>query len=133
MALARAQVEPQQPRFTTIGGRVAQVVQVPRFLPPRLDALLAGLLVVERLPRPTLAGFSVECADTDHRLMPWLRGAYAGRELALLTCTHCGAVEVRDVSLDLLPGLRSGHTAPRRRNAVLGWYSGKRRAGRVYL
>lgn len=64
--------------------------------------------------------------------------------LRLEMCQDCGAVCVRDVSPEpeagatpvRLKNLLTGawRTAPSvgRRNVVLGWYSGKRRAGREY-
>jgi hypothetical protein len=54
-------------------------------------------------------------------------------ELALTMCGFCGAVEVRDISFNAAAGLRRGALAPRRRSRILGWYSGKRPAGRIYL
>lgn len=64
--------------------------------------------------------------------------------LALTICADCGAVCVRDVSTEMWAGarptrlvnLRTGdeRIAPARgnRDVVIGWYSGKRRAGREY-
>lgn len=53
-------------------------------------------------------------------------------ELLLTMCRFCGAVEVRDVSFHMPAGIRRGTLAPRRRSDVLGWYAGKRPAGRIY-
>lgn len=53
-------------------------------------------------------------------------------ELLLTMCRYCGAVEVRDVSFHSPAGLRQGILAPRRRSDVLGWYAGRRPAGRIY-
>lgn len=54
-------------------------------------------------------------------------------ELLLTMCAWCGAVEVRDVSFHAPAGMRQGVLPPRRRSDVLGWYSGQRPAGRVYV
>lgn len=64
--------------------------------------------------------------------------------LALTMCEDCGAVCVRDVTPEMWAGarparlvnLRTGDErvapATSTRNVVIGWYSGKRRAGREY-
>jgi hypothetical protein len=64
--------------------------------------------------------------------------------LRLEMCQDCAAVCVRDVSPELALGARATRLVNRvtgaeriapavgRRNVVLGWYSGKRRAGREY-
>lgn len=65
--------------------------------------------------------------------------------LALTMCEDCGAVCVRDVSpedyagarptrlVNLTTGQERIAPARGRRDLVLGWYSGKRRAGRTHL
>jgi hypothetical protein len=100
-------------------------------LPPNLPALLGAIEVVrESLVR--VVGVRAACKD-DHDYRHWLDGRYAGLSLRLSQCVFCGTVEVRDVSRDLLPGVRTGRLAPRRRSDVLGWYSGRRSNGRQYL
>ncbi len=54
------------------------------------------------------------------------------RQLRLMACQDCGAVQVRDVSVDTLPGLSSGRHAPRRRDHIIGWYAGARPRQRQY-
>lgn len=131
----RPGVEIAPPRFTTIGGVTVMIVEPTRSpLPPTLDSLLRGLAAVRRHPTVArLGGYSAECSDSDHRFEPWLSGLYVDLDLLLLRCVHCGVVEVRDVSYDILGGARRSSLAARRRNVAIGWYSGKRAAGRVYL
>lgn len=101
-------------------------------LPSKLDPLLLGLRITRQYPA-RLFGARRACTDAEHEFSPWREGIYAGLDLSLALCPFCGVVEVRDVSLDLLPGVRVGHSGPRRRNDVLGWYSGRRQSGRTYL
>jgi len=127
--IARAQ---REPIFVTIAdGLKAQVVERRSPLPQRLDPLLSGIVVLKRFP-VTIVGARQACTDASHELQPWLWGIYANLELRLSLCAFCGMVEVRDISFDVLPGAM-GHGKPRRRDAVLGWYTGKRPAGRTYL
>lgn len=133
MAQRAAPEAPVEPRFERIAeGITALVVERPSILPPTLDGLLASLSVVERLAVRVL-GFSRTCADTDHRLVPWIKGVFAGHDLRLRMCADCGLVEVRDVSLDILPLAQMGRRRrPLRRDDLIGWYSGKRAGGRMY-
>lgn len=126
-----ARAEPE-PRFTTIAdGVIAQVIEPVKRLPPRLETLLSTMLVYRRLPlRPR--GTRQACTDGEHALAEWIRGLYRGLELRLSLCAFCGVVEVRDVSLDILDRQIVGRSGPRRRSAVLGWYSGSRPRGREY-
>lgn len=100
-------------------------------LPRNLEALLGAIVVTRELP-VAIGGTRLACRD-DHDFREWLLGTYAGLALRLARCPHCGTVEVRDVSFDLLPGVRAGRSGPRRRSDVLGWYSGRRSNGRTYL
>lgn len=93
--------------------------------------LRSAMTVLRELP-VRIRGTRSDCKD-DHALQPWLHGVYAGLELLLSVCAFCGVTEVRDVSYDILPGLRPGRSGPRRGSDVLGWYSGRRVAGRVYV
>lgn len=123
-----------EPRFERLAdGVIALVIERPSVLPPTLDALLATIAVVERLAI-RVSGFAKACADVDHRLVPWVKGHLAGRDLRLAMCADCGVVEVRDVSVDRLPGLGAGvRLAPRRRDDLIGWYTGPRPANRIYF
>jgi hypothetical protein len=121
-----------EPRIVRIAdGVIAQVVER-SVLPPRLDALLAALRGARSVPVLVL-GTRRACTDESHAYAAWVTGVYGPRELQLSRCTFCGAVEVRDVSYDILPGLKAGRGGPRRRDDVLGWYSGSRPLGRTYL
>lgn len=101
-------------------------------LPQSLASLLHDMTVVER--RYLVArGFGQECAENEHAFAPWLTGIYGGRQLALLMCTGCETVQVRDVSVDRLTGASPGRGGWKRGNELMGWYTGKRRAGRVHL
>jgi hypothetical protein len=101
-------------------------------LPRRLDPLLAAMTLTRPLPVSILRTRAA-CTAAEHALQPWRAGLYRGLELRLALCAFCGVVEVRDVSLDVLPGLAVGQGGPRRRDDLLGWYSGARPAGRTYL
>lgn len=111
-------------------GLHAQVV-TRTILPRRLDALLGELRFVRSRPVRML-GARRACAENEHDLSPWSTGLWRDRELRLSLCIFCGAIEVRDVSLDILPDVKVGRGGPRRRSDVLGWYSGKRPSGREY-
>lgn len=101
-------------------------------LPARMDALLRSL--VQPVRHDVLQrGWAADCGDGRHAFAIWIEGRYLGHYLVLLSCTNCATVEVRDRSIDRLGGLPTGSLAPRRRDELLGWYSGARRAGRVYL
>jgi hypothetical protein len=86
-----------------------------------------------------LVGTRLACRD-QHDLLLYATGTYAGLELRLSICRYCGAIEVRDVSIDYLVdgdarGGRRFITQPRRdrrRDLVLGWYAGRRVSGRIY-
>jgi hypothetical protein len=124
---------PLEPRFVQIAEGITALVQErPTVLPASLEGLLAGMQVVERLAVRVL-GFSRACADTDHRLVRWVTGRYAARDLRLRMCADCGVVEVRDLSFDRLPGLSTGGRMPLRRDDLIGWYSGRRVAARMYF
>lgn len=120
-----------EPRIIRIGdGLLAQVVER-SILPRRLDLLLGELRFV-RSRDVRLLGTRRACAEAEHDLSPWRTGVWRERELRLSLCAFCGAIEVRDVSLDILPGVMAGSGGPRRRSDLLGWYSGRRHAGREY-
>jgi hypothetical protein len=120
-------------RIVTIADGVrAAVIEHESGLPRTLDGLLGHLLVVESHPYHA-RGTRRACTDETHEYTPWLRGVFRGLALRLSRCLFCGCVEVRDQSIDLLPDLPIGRQGPRRRDAGLGWYAGKRAAGRTYL
>ena len=102
----------------------------PIVLPANLDALLrligSGLVY----PVPVRGATTACTANETHDMQLWITGTYSGRDLRLLKCADCQAVEVRDVSLDLAIG---DARLPRRPlNRLLGWYSGRRPGGRTY-
>lgn len=115
-----------------IDGKPARVVEPRRVLPQHLDDLLRALRGSTRRD-VFVRGASRDCADGEHALGRWLTGLYGMRELELSMCTNCGTVEVRDVSISVIPGAPLGTSPLRRRNELLGWYSGVRRNGRTYL
>lgn len=119
-------------RVVTINGMPARVVEAPRVLPQRLDALLAALRAVTR-HQVVVRGASTDCGEGEHRFGRWLEGVFGMRQLALSMCADCGTVEVRDVSISVIPGAPPGTSPLRRRDELLGWYSGSRRNGRQYL
>lgn len=102
----------------------------PPILPSNLDALLrlisSGL--VYQVP---LRGATTACTATEtHDMQLWITGTYSGRSLRLNKCADCESVEVRDVSLDASIG--NAKLARRPLNRLLGFYSGRRPAGRIY-
>jgi hypothetical protein len=102
----------------------------PPILPSNLDALLRLISngLVYQVP---VRGASTACtAYETHDMRLWVTGTLSGRSLRLNKCSNCEAVEVRDVSLDVSIG--NAKLARRPLNRLLGWYSGKRTAGRVY-
>lgn len=102
----------------------------PVVLPARLDELLLLLRDPNLYPVPSL-GYSSECRDDNHPVQPWIDAHYGERDLRLLKCAACAAVEVRDVSFDLNIG---GSSLSRRRiYALLGRYSAPRPRGREFL
>ena len=120
-----------EPRVTTIEGRPTLVIERRPPLPARLDALLASLTVYP----VHISGWRSACSDQSHRLLLFAEGRYrcldgVVRDLRLRMCLDCEAVEVRDVSVDRLPGLRVSRLT--RRDHVIGWYSGARRGQRKY-
>jgi hypothetical protein len=128
-----------EPRLVTIEGVQTLVVERVPPIQPRLDALLSSM-VVTRAGTVRPRGARRECeVDRDHPFAMLREGRHVGldgvvRDLRVLMCPYCGAVQVRDVSFDTAiagePVPRSG--PPKRRDYVIGWYTGKRRAGREY-
>lgn len=159
MAMSPRAPAPRPVEFATVAdGMRAQVVRR-QLLPPHLDTgahagrgascrcrPLLGQLVTTRLGTVVPRGTREACTQEEHDLQPlraaqWpsapealVGRALRGRvELTLAMCAYCGAVEVRDVSFHAPAGMRAAGTlSPRRLSDVLGWYSGKRPAGRVY-
>lgn len=149
-------------RRMKIGDRtVVEIVRTPPIAPTLQLLLEGGRDETGRLWTPLrttftdplrLAGPSASCLassngdpELDHRLRRWVEGFYLGRDglsryLSLHACADCGAVCVRDRSVDSLADvsgvatdIRSAGRRPlRRRDAVIGWYSGARPRQRVY-
>lgn len=132
-----------EPRVDTVEGRRTIVQPVGHGLPGKLPDLLGQLLQITFAEDVVLQGARATCeAAREHRLTRFREGRWFARDgvrrgefldLSLRMCRDCGAVQVRDVSFDLLPGQRRPAAGPpKRRDHVIGWYSGKRRAGREY-
>jgi hypothetical protein len=128
-----------EPRRIVIEGQTVLVMERRPPLPQHLDQLLARL----RVYPIKITGWRADCGEQRHRLFLLADGPYTGpdgvrRDLRVEQCGDCEAVCVRDVSLDRLsyyaPGvpLRQSSLAPRRRDGVLGWYTGARRNQREY-
>lgn len=140
-------VEQAEGRLIYIDGRPVRVFDRARPIAPTLSLLLEGgrgpdgylwqpLRVIRRLPL-RLGGSAATCRSDDHRFADWLEGFYpcsdgATRQLRLLACQDCGAVQIRDVSMDLLPIAHQSRHAPRRRDHVIGWFAGSRPGNRAY-
>jgi hypothetical protein len=106
------------------------VLPSPLVLPANLDALLRLLSngLVYHVP---VGGAITACTATEtHDMRLWVTGTYMQRSLRLLKCANCEAVEVRDVSLDANIG--GSRLARRPLNRLLGWYTGRRPAGRTF-
>ena len=119
------------PRVVTIEGRRTLVVE----RRPPLPAYLPDLLRSLRVYPLRITGWRSSCSDQDHRLVPFADGRHrctdgVVRDLRLRMCSHCESVEVRDVSVDRVPGL--GVVRLTRKDHVIGWYSGARRNQRQY-
>ena len=144
-----------EPRWAVIDGVRAAVYERTPPIAPTLDLMLSGgrddkarlwpaLRVVERYPLRIASSPTASCMSSsngsvndDHHLSKWLGGFVncsdgATRYVVLHACTDCGAVCVRDRSFDSLDGLPHGGRPLRRRDHVIGWYSGSRPNSRVY-
>lgn len=136
-------------RVISIDGRAVLAVDRTRPIPDSLSLLLEGgrdrrgrvwnpVRMTHRYPL-ALAGTRAQCLQEDHRLGVWVEGFHSGsdgvsRFLALMACRDCGAVCVRDRSFDSLDGLRlSGRRPLRRKDEIIGWYSGARPGQRTYV
>lgn len=127
-----------EPRLAQIEGQQTLVVERRPPLQPKLDGLLGALFHVRVSKDIRPAGARASCeADREHRFDVLREGRHVGfdgvvRDLRVQMCIDCGAACVRDITHDRLPGLPTGSQPARRRDLVLGWYSGKRRAGREF-
>lgn len=145
-----------EPRVLTIEGRRVLVKERNPPIPPTLQLMLEGgrdssgflwsPLRITRREHLRLGGARTACAMQDHRLKLWLEGVFLDRDrlvrsLSLQSCADCGAVCVRDVSFDTLAAqVGPGHELKnppvsrplRRRDGIVGWYSGGRPLQRVY-
>jgi hypothetical protein len=133
-------MEPQgEARYITIAGQRVQVVDRQPPLPRRLDQLLSALVNVSYSENIRPSGPRLACTQLQEHPMGVLRtGSYLGpdrvlRDLRIEMCPFCGAACVRDISRDRMAGLPTGRQSLRRRDLILGWYSGSRPAGREYL
>lgn len=125
-------------RIATIEGQRTIVGESTPPLPKSLLTLIGSLfdVTVSNDIRPT--GTSAACDQWRTHRFAVLRAGRALctdrvlRDLRLDMCQDCGAVCVHDISLDRLDGLRVGRGGPRRRDLILGWYSGARRGSRQY-
>jgi hypothetical protein len=129
----------------TIEGQTTLVVKRRPPLQPKLDQLLHALIQVTYRADLMPGGARVECERRQHRFKRFREGRHVGldgvvRDLRLEMCADCGAVCVRDISLDTLSALSgdardarlTARSGPRRRDHILGWYSGARRNQRTY-
>jgi hypothetical protein len=138
----------EEPRVMVIDGHRVRVYERTPPLPPTLSLLFDGgrdakgrlwqpLRVVRTKPLGKLGGARVECMADDHRLRSWIDGFHVGsdlvtRSLHINVCADCGSVCVRDASYDVLDRLPTGGRPLRRKDHVIGWYSGARPNQREY-
>ena len=127
-----------EPRVLTIEGRRVLVVERTTPLPQHLDWLIRAMRIAWRQD-PRLMGTRSVCeSEQDHRLTRWIEGRHVGtdgvvRDLRLFMCIDCASVCVRDITLDTLARLPGAQRLPpRRRDHVIGWYTGARRKERTY-
>jgi hypothetical protein len=131
-------VRSPEPRLATIEGQ--QTLVVPRTPPlqQKLDQLLTAMFHVTFRADIKPRGARAACeAARDHRFKTIREGRHWGldavlRDLRVQMCADCGAVCVRDVSYDRFDTARVARQGPRRRDMILGWYSGARRNRREY-
>jgi hypothetical protein len=156
-----------EPRYATVEGQRVLIVEDDRGLPRKLNELLAQMsgFGFTYSADPQLGGASDACLRRVHRFVRFREGRWFNTRafaihgdhpqakrivspgvlsLALTMCADCGAVCVRDVSVEMWAGARPARlvnrltgverTAPAvgQRNVVLGWYSGARRNRREY-
>jgi hypothetical protein len=128
-------MQQREPRVMVIEGRRVLVTDRTPPIPGTLDRLLAEMVVTLAADvRPM--GARAVCLAEVHRLQVFREGRHVGRDgvvrdLRLLMCADCESVCVRDISRDRLAGL-SISRLPRRRDHVIGWYTGARPSQRVY-
>jgi hypothetical protein len=120
----------------TIEGQRTLVVPNAPPLPQKLQVLLTTMKV-HKMNRIVPSGASSLCKARSHPFVKFVQGSHRGldgvqRDLLLEMCPHCGAVCVRDISFDGMPELPTGGHAPKRRDHIIGWYSGSRPNGREY-
>lgn len=126
-----------------IEGRTVLVIERRPPLPARLEALLQAPGM--RVYPVRITGWRPDCGREEHRLVIVAEGRHRGpdgvvRDLRVQMCADCESVCVRDVSFDSLAAydplgrgtVRPSSLAPRRRDHVLGWYTGARRNQRQY-
>jgi hypothetical protein len=144
-----------EPRIAVIDGVTALVIERTPPIAPTLALMLGGgrdtrqrlwkpIRVVIRYPLRISGSPAAGCiasshgsVSDDHRLSDWLGGFVdcsdgVTRYIVLQACVDCGAVCARDRSIDSLDGLPTGRRPLRRRDHVIGWYTGSRRNSRVY-
>ena len=125
------------PRSEVIEGQRTLVVESRPPLPRKMPDLLSAMTGVTYRADFALGGARAACEMRLHRFQRFREGRHVGhdgivRDLALQMCADCGAVCVRDQSIDRLPGLPTGRRGAARKDHVIGWYSGARRNGREY-
>lgn len=126
-----------EPRVTMIEGRKVLIVDRRPPIQSTLEALRRAMRVAWET-RLTRTGTAKACStEQDHRLIRFMEGRHVGldgviRDLRLFMCVDCEAVQVRDVSRDSLQSLPTGGQALRRRDHVIGWYTGSRPRQREY-
>lgn len=126
-----------EPRVTMIEGRTVLVVERTPPIQPTLETLRRAMFVTFEIPLRRSGARKACISEQDHRLVRFLEGRHAGvdgvvRDLRLSMCADCEAVCVRDISIDRLARLPTGSQPLRRRDHVIGWYTGARPRQREY-
>lgn len=136
---------PHGAQVQVIEGQPTVVETIDFGLPTKMPDLLAQMAAFGFQYRDDFRPVGTRAACLvlrEHRLRRFREGRWFARsgvrrgevlDLRLAMCQDCGAVEVRDCSYDRMADLRVGRRGPNRRNHVIGWYSGKRPAGREYV
>src|SRR5688572_9454541 len=116
-----------EPRTEVIEGRKTFIVEKRPPLPQKMPDLLSSLQGVTYRADFSPAGARAACEMRQHRFQRFREGRHVGldgivRDLRLDMCADCGAVCVRDQSIDRIAGLPTGRKGPARRDLVIGWY-----------
>lgn len=136
MEVLRRELPPHLSKEEHMGRRLARCYPDGSPCRPLLEEIR-----VTRQSAVRVRGVRSECLDDRHASEHWLSGRYRDMDIELHVCVFCRLVHVRDRSFDILidqaPDGRTKRLTPlgmeRRKNDVLGQYTGVRPLGRVHV